>query len=262
MISLMLLVLAGAPNREVGSGGVIQTSYASIRAQVRPGDVIAFSGKARISRIIRWVTRSNVSHVGVVLDASEESGGTMVESSADTLLPESWHRKGARTEGVRISRIDDHLAHYKGTAWLLPLAEEVRARGDWIRFGQFLNQQRTKGYDRVQMVKMAMSPLFRVPLLGRLLRNQENLDKYFCSELVAAALRSSGVITGLNASQVTPKRLCRLPIYGGSLYQLTGGTASRPGFVRTTSGAMPARTVDTAPRPAAPNYPDPRPVAP
>lgn len=45
----------------------IQISYEEARSRMRPGDVIAFSGKANISELIKSVTLSDVSHVAVVL---------------------------------------------------------------------------------------------------------------------------------------------------------------------------------------------------
>jgi cell wall-associated NlpC family hydrolase len=43
--------------------------YLDARNKMRPGDVIAFSGKGNFSEIIKWATRASVSHVGVVLQS-------------------------------------------------------------------------------------------------------------------------------------------------------------------------------------------------
>ncbi len=48
---------------------LIQTKYGEIRDRMKPGDVVAFSGKKAHSEIIKWATRSNVSHVGIVLQS-------------------------------------------------------------------------------------------------------------------------------------------------------------------------------------------------
>ena len=48
--------------------------YSKVRNQMRPGDVIAFGGKGHFSEIIKFATRSVVSHVGVVFQV-DRSGG-------------------------------------------------------------------------------------------------------------------------------------------------------------------------------------------
>lgn len=43
--------------------------YKNVRDQMQPGDVIAFSGKGNFSDIIKWATRANVSHTGIILQS-------------------------------------------------------------------------------------------------------------------------------------------------------------------------------------------------
>ena len=47
-----------------------QITYSDARPLMQPGDVIAFGGKGHFSEIIKFATRSDVSHVGVVLKTS------------------------------------------------------------------------------------------------------------------------------------------------------------------------------------------------
>ena len=42
-------------------------AYQDARSMMKPGDVIAFGGKGHFSDLIKFATRSDVSHVGVVL---------------------------------------------------------------------------------------------------------------------------------------------------------------------------------------------------
>jgi hypothetical protein len=53
-------------------------------------------------------------------------------------------------------------------------------------------------------------------------KNEENFDKLFCSELVAAGLEAAGTIGKVNSSEVTPIDLCRWKIYEKDYYQLKG----------------------------------------
>lgn len=201
---------------------LVQATFQQIRDQIRPGDVIVFSGKSHVSGLIRLLTRSNASHVGVVIEApTPASSGLMVESTAETILPASWHGTD-EPEGVLISKIDQRLASYEGEIWLLPLSDEARAQFDWNAFREFVDQQNGKGYDRWQMLKLMNAPLFHVPLLGHALRNRENLKKLFCSELVTAALRSAGVVGNVNPSDITPRQVASFPIYADEAFQLKG----------------------------------------
>ena len=43
--------------------------YKEVRNQMKPGDIVAFSGKGNFSEIIKWATRSVVSHVGIILQS-------------------------------------------------------------------------------------------------------------------------------------------------------------------------------------------------
>ena len=47
----------------------IKSKYKDVRKKMKPGDVIAFGGKGNFSEIIKWATRSTVSHVGVILQS-------------------------------------------------------------------------------------------------------------------------------------------------------------------------------------------------
>ena len=56
-----------------------KAKYADVRSKMKPGDVIAFGGKGNFSELIKWATRSTVSHVGVIMQSKmllEELPGT------------------------------------------------------------------------------------------------------------------------------------------------------------------------------------------
>ena len=52
-----------------------QNSYKNIRSKMKPGDVIAFSGKRPHSETIKIFTDSNVSHVGVIFQSKLSIAG-------------------------------------------------------------------------------------------------------------------------------------------------------------------------------------------
>lgn len=200
---------------------VKQKDYSEARLEMKPGDVIAFGGKSHFSEIIKFATRSDVSHVGVILqtqvvdDSSSRYFNQIIEST-------SLHG----FNGVSISRFSDRLNAYDGDLWWLPLKKEIRESNfDQANFYEFLFNQakERKGYDMPQAIKSAIDVLDELPLGDfRPGYNREDFSKFFCSELVAAGLEKAGAVGSVNASEVTPIDLCRWNIYDDTYYLLKG----------------------------------------
>lgn len=194
-------------------------SYEEARQKMQPGDVIAFSGKGQFSEIIKWVTRANVSHVGVILKSkviidSEPQDGFLNQIIESTTLSDK--------NGVTINRLSDRIKAYDGEIWWLPLSDKVRARMDGKEFFNFLLRQEGKEYDMPQAIKAALDKLDNIPIVERATHNDEDFTRFFCSELVAAGLEQCGALPPLNASEVTPVDLCMFNIYQDTYYQLKG----------------------------------------
>lgn len=180
---------------------LVRKNYSSVRSQMRPGDVIAFSGKGEFSEIIKWATRSQVSHVGVILQSKLLIDGDPQLGFFNQVI-ESATINGF--SGVTISRLSDRIDTYDGDIWWLPLSEKSRNKLNFKKFYDFLLHQNRKEYDIPQAMKSALDALDRVPLLGKATYNVEDLSRFFCSELVAAGLEAGGVVGSINASEVTP----------------------------------------------------------
>jgi len=182
---------------------------------MQPGDVIAFCGKESVSEVIKWATRSNVSHVGVILRPQPSTHAEPRPAICDQIMESS-------PRGVHIRRLGDRIESFGGEIWWLPLSDTVRARMDLERFHDFLVEQEHKPYDIPQAIKSGLDALDDDPRLGRATHNIEDFSRLFCSELVAAALEASGAISHLNASEVTPIDLCKFAIYREDYCQLKG----------------------------------------
>lgn len=191
--------------------------YDQVRKNMRPGDVIAFAGNGPVSEIIMRTTQSNVSHVGVILQSEPVAG----EPGSGTFqVIESTSLDGR--VGVTISRLSERIQSYEGKVWWLPLRDSVRQRMDVEAFRQFLLQQEGKPYDVPQAIMSGLDQLDDSELLERATHASEDFERFFCSELVAAALEASRAIAPLNASEVTPIDLCMFSIYKPDYYQLKG----------------------------------------
>lgn len=201
---------------------MIRLSYEEAHQSMLPGDVIAFGGSSHFSGIIKMAIRAEVSHIGIVLDTqvAEETPGTEIHYLIDS----------TSRQGVAITPIEDRIEEYDGDVWWLPLRRDLREHTfDQQAYSAFLSRQEGKRYDRRQAAGSAID-MFDQWHLPFGLRgpgyNQEDYQQFFCSELVAAGLKASGILpASLNASEVTPIDVCRWNIYEADYYLLKGDPA-------------------------------------
>ena len=88
-----------------------------------------------------------------------------------------------------------------------------RSRFDEAAFTRFLFRAEGKPFDPIQA---AQAMIDRFGDMGGVMLAMENLEKFFCSELVAAALEEAGTVGPINASETTPIDLCRWKIYAAA----------------------------------------------
>lgn len=196
--------------------------YPQLWTQMRPGDVIAFgSGGFRINPIGRSVeigSCSNVAHVAVVERVLGDGDVTLIESTA------------IGRPGVKRSFLSERLLQHRGDVWWLPLCDAVRGSFQIERFRTFLDDQHGKSYDLAQAIAAGIDWLDRAQRFAWITRTTENLDRLFCSELIAAAFVYSGVIPPINASEVTPIDLCRFAIYAQQCFPLKANDETPCGY--------------------------------
>lgn len=188
---------------------LIQKRYNEIREQIQDGDVIAFSGKGHVSELIKLFTMSPVSHVAIVIKSQQLASDGYVTTLNHII--ESTTLNGFA--GVTVNRLSNRLKDYDGAAWWLPLSSEIRKKIDFITFYNWLKSQKRKLYDTWQAIGSGFDLV---------INNKEDFNKFFCSELVAAALEKAGGIPETNCSEITPAELCSWNIYEENYYQLTG----------------------------------------
>lgn len=178
---------------------------------MKPGDVIAFGGKARFSSLIKLITMGNVSHVGTILQTKvvDDNTGRFFNQLIESTLHDD-------VNGVIISRFSDVIAAYPGDIWWLPI-DRTKPFNQEAFFDFLFDQARAKKpYDLAQALKSA------VDLIDMFDKNTEDFSKFFCSELVAAGFEKAGLVSHVNASEVTPIDLCRWRIFEDDYYLLKG----------------------------------------
>lgn len=167
--------------------------YATVRAQLRTGDLVFCSGTYFLSGLIQRLTRSVWSHVGVIYNDADLQRVFVLESEISI--------------GVRLVPVSKYLRDYHGryrpyrgqivVARVQPEVDAQRIKLA-ISFGM---DELTKPFDNFEMLRIAMRILFRV---GR--RTYDR--KYICSELVYECFRRAGVKFRLRDNFVSPDDIC------------------------------------------------------
>lgn len=83
--------------------------YSDARSMMKPGDVIAFGGKGHFSELIKFTTRADVSHVGVILQTRvvDDKTGRFFNQIIESTSTNDFN-------GVVISRLSDRMDTYEG----------------------------------------------------------------------------------------------------------------------------------------------------
>lgn len=174
-----------------------QGLYSQVRSQMRPGDLIAFGGKGRFSRLIKWAIRGNVSHVGSVL---HRVGGQVTRVE----LIESTSLYGKPC--VQTAAISMHVDEYDGEMWWFPLREHVRRGCNELAYLEEATKILGCPYDFSQAILSAL-PWWLNWI------SPESSTRMFCSEAVAHLYEAAGIWSG-NASGVNPRELIKADLFG------------------------------------------------
>lgn len=164
----------------------------TVASLVRPGDILAFSGRGVVSEVVRLATGSEISHIGIVLNG--EPAAQIIEStSLDGFT------------GVTVGGFVSRCVEYDGDIWWYPLRPEFRAKCRPTEFQTWLDAQDQKRYDTWGAIGSALHD-------HRLHREGE----WFCSELAAAALQHVGVLDRkVDPALVRPCDLVAMPLFTG-----------------------------------------------
>ena len=157
-----------------------------MRAKLKTGDVILFSGKGGISAGIKWATLSRWSHVGMIVVLPEYDFVTVWESTTlsslvdlDTKVPR---------KGVQLVPLSSRIEGYGGEVAVRQLEGVTFDIEDVKKLMELRRELASRDYeqDKIELIKAAYD--------GPLGRNAEDLSSLFCSELVAEAYQRLGLI--------------------------------------------------------------------
>lgn len=191
--------------------------YSQYRNNMKTGDVIAFSGNSRVSRLIQWKTGSRYSHVGIVIEADIKGGlgqsVLMMESTAICNQPDVLGKK--MIKGVQMHFLSNRLESYDGSAWWISL-KELLPHYAAFNMQQWLREKRSEHikYDTIQALGAGIDILDWIPGI----QNDRDFSSFFCSELVTKALQIAGIVNdNINPSEQTPADVAAMPCFGSPI---------------------------------------------
>lgn len=161
--------------------------YSDIRAKLKTGDIVLFSGKGFISAGIKFATRSKWSHVGMVIILPEYDFVVLWEST--TLSKTKELKSGALKRGVQIVPLSERIKNHDGDVAIRSLEGIEFDSGTLQSLMSFRKEIAGRDYekDQIELLKSA----YDGPFGG----NEEDLSTLFCSELCAEAYQRLGLLS-------------------------------------------------------------------
>ena len=170
-------------------------------SKLKAGDIVLFSGKSGFSRSIRWFTFSPWTHVGMIIRMPEHPEPLIWESLRIPIIPDVM--EGTMKSGVQLLDFHERMRTCTCDVAIRTLNKSISDE----MYSALLNFRETvknRPYER------SLLELIRAAWDGPFGRNKENLESIFCSELVAEAYQSMGLLEcdkkgGVPSNEYTPK---------------------------------------------------------
>lgn len=174
--------------------------------RAKPGDLLGFSTCSALGAVINLATVGvpfwHINHVAILTAWEDRERPIVFEST--TLADQPCMLQGHKVNGVQAHELAAYVASYPGKVWLYPLT---------IPLTTFQRDLLAKFCRRALGTPYDCLGAFRSRALGfwerRIFGHGERLNALFCSEFVAAALRTIGEFNTRNASRWNPNRLVR-----------------------------------------------------
>lgn len=170
--------------------------YQEIRSDLKTGDIVLFSGKYPRSWVIRGLTRSPWSHVGMVYLMPEHEQVHVWESTK----PPKGRNPSELRNGVQLSLLSNRVRNYNGSLAIRRLRGVSLSSENLDDLKKLRKELDGKPYEE------DLWELFSSAYEGPFGENdEEDLSSLFCSELVAEAYQCLGLLgTGKPSNEYVP----------------------------------------------------------
>ena len=162
-------------------------TYEDIRNELKTGDILLFSGQGFISDAIKWITKNEYSHVGMVLRIKGYDYVALWESTTLGNVPSIF---GGKRKGVQIVQLSQRLKKYRGKVVVRHLENFEFGQKERAIIRRLRTEVDKKPYEK-NIWSLIKSALDKTPL-GR--NRKKDLSSLFCSELVAEAYTRLGLL--------------------------------------------------------------------
>ncbi len=170
-------------------------NYSVVRDQLKTGDIVLFSGSGVVSNVIKWFTKSDWSHVGMVIRSDEHDMLLLWES---TTLSKIKTVNGVERQGVAIRPLSEVINGYDGKVAVRKLIHKLTT-DDIKILAKFREEVKGRPYEesKLELFKSAYDWIGGA--------NDEDLSSIFCSELIAEFYQRIGIIESYTSSnEYTP----------------------------------------------------------
>lgn len=165
-------------------------SYEAIRSNLKTGDIVLFSGRAWLSRIIQIGTRSPWSHIGIVVRFTDPFDFVALWESDITL------------GGVQLTNLSARVKSYKGNVAIRHL-EGVTLGNDEIKILHNVREELKLRPYQVNKFEMIRAVYDKGLWLAK--AQKKDISSLFCSELTAETLQRIGILNpNLSSNEFTP----------------------------------------------------------
>jgi hypothetical protein len=168
--------------------------YNEARLQIRNGDVIMYTGKKILPRLISWLTRSPYSHAGIAVWWNER-----------LMVMEAVMR------GVTIAPLSRNICQHHGNVEWFTCKKEI-SEEERLKMVIFAQEELGKNYARWKAVLFGLKILLNTNLSRKDQLRMEN--KLFCSQYVAQIYNSIGLDLKKNREDrfMSPGDIARSPL--------------------------------------------------
>lgn len=163
--------------------------YLAVRPKMKSGDLLEWRSNGFIGKAIRFFTKKEVNHSGLVL-------------SLDSYLDVPGNHKftlEALEHGIELNLLSRSLVNHSGSAWWYPLKPEYDSLRSKIA-GWAVSQVGI-GYDYKSLWKN---------MFGKV---SADARRFFCSEYVAMSYQAAGLLQGLSLAP-RPGEITSLGLHG------------------------------------------------
>ena len=173
--------------------------YKYVREKLHTGDIVLFSGRGMFSTMIRLFTRSQWSHVGMVVRFREHNRLMIYESTT--------MNKMSKIRGVQLSGLYDRIRTYNGIVKIgrLMYADTVAGLNLEIKvrlspiLSEYMAEHKNKPYEK------SLMQLFKAAYDGWFGENTADMSSVFCSELICGIYQRWGLVSEKRAAnEMTP----------------------------------------------------------